>query len=139
MSKLSMRGNFRHLHFNTFPMTPRTPQCEVFWPFNLSTEFSGVPEDSKFPLLGVWVSPSHLAQSGVATDAPIGFLINQNGLKMKRYGFKTYFFKKIETIIIHPHLVFFVLLLYFLCSKNICIPPICMSNFFLNHLKHIFN
>ncbi len=27
----------------------------------------GVPEDSKFPLLGVWASPSHLAQSGVAT------------------------------------------------------------------------
>jgi hypothetical protein len=33
----------------------------------LSSEFSGVPEDSKFPLLGVWASPSHLAQSGVAT------------------------------------------------------------------------
>jgi hypothetical protein len=48
-------------------MTPRTPQCEVFWPFNSSFEFSGVPEDSKFPLLGVWASPSHLAQSGVAT------------------------------------------------------------------------
>ncbi len=27
----------------------------------------GVPEDSNFPLLGVWASPSHLAQSGVAT------------------------------------------------------------------------
>jgi hypothetical protein len=48
-------------------MTPRTPQCEVFWPFNLSSEILGVPEDSKFPLLGVWASPSHLAQSGVAT------------------------------------------------------------------------
>ncbi len=62
-----MRGQFRHLHFKTFPMTPITPQCEVFWPFNLSSEFSGVLEDSKFPLLGVWASPSHLAQSGVAT------------------------------------------------------------------------
>jgi hypothetical protein len=48
-------------------MTPRTPQCEVFWPFNSSSKFSGVPKDSKFPLLGVWASPSHLAQSGVAT------------------------------------------------------------------------
>jgi hypothetical protein len=57
----------RHLHFKTFPMTSRTPQCEVFWAFNSSSEFSGVLEDSKFPLLGVWASPSHLAQSGVAT------------------------------------------------------------------------
>ncbi len=48
-------------------MTPRTPQFEVFWPFNSSSESSGVSEDSKFPLLGVWASPSHLAQSGVAT------------------------------------------------------------------------
>jgi hypothetical protein len=48
-------------------MTTRTPQCEVFWPFNSSSEFSGVPEDSKFPLLGMWASPPHLAQSGVAT------------------------------------------------------------------------
>jgi hypothetical protein len=55
-------------------MTPRTPQCEVFWPFNLSSEFSGVPEDSKFPLLGVWASPSHLAQSGVATISPTGHI-----------------------------------------------------------------
>jgi hypothetical protein len=60
-----MRGHFRHLHFKTFAMTPRTPQCEVFWPFNSSSEFLGVPEDSKFPLLGVWASPSQLDQSGV--------------------------------------------------------------------------
>jgi hypothetical protein len=32
----------------------------------ITLEFSGVPEDSNFPLLGVWASPSHLAQSGVA-------------------------------------------------------------------------
>ncbi len=66
-----LRGQFRHLHFKTFPMAPRTPQCEVFWPFKSSSEFSGVPEDSKFPLLGVWASPSHLAQSGVATPLPL--------------------------------------------------------------------
>jgi hypothetical protein len=65
--KWPMRGQFRHLHFKTFRMTPITPQCEVFWPFNSSSEFLGVSEDSKFPLLGVWASPSHLAQSGVAT------------------------------------------------------------------------
>jgi hypothetical protein len=47
-------------------MTPKTPQCEVFCPFNSSSEFSGVPKDSKFPFLGVWASPSYLAQSGVA-------------------------------------------------------------------------
>jgi hypothetical protein len=72
-------------------MTPRTPQCEVFWSFNSSSKFSGVPEDSKFPLLGVWASPSHLAQSGVATELlgdlkgfgtfhliPIGELVGYN-------------------------------------------------------------
>jgi hypothetical protein len=44
------------------------PQCKVFWPLQSSSEFSGVPEDSKFPLLGVWVSSSHLTQSGVAIE-----------------------------------------------------------------------
>jgi hypothetical protein len=39
----------------------------VFWPLNSSSEFSGVLEDSNFPLLGVWVSSSHLSQNGVAT------------------------------------------------------------------------
>jgi hypothetical protein len=32
-----------------FPMTPKTPQCEVFWVLLLSSEHSGVPEDSKSP------------------------------------------------------------------------------------------
>jgi hypothetical protein len=62
-----MRGHFGHLHFKTFPMTRRTLKCEEIWPLQLSSEFLGVPEDSNFPLLGVWASPSHLAQSGVAT------------------------------------------------------------------------
>jgi len=31
ISKWPMRGHFRYLRFKTFPMTPRTPQCEVFW------------------------------------------------------------------------------------------------------------
>jgi hypothetical protein len=62
-----MRGHFRHLHFKNFPMTPRTLKYEEIWPLQSSSEFSEVSEDSNFPLLGVWDSPSHLAQSGVAT------------------------------------------------------------------------
>jgi hypothetical protein len=73
MSKWLMRGHFGHLHFKTFPMVSRTPQCEVFWPLNSNSKFLGVPEDFKFPLLGVWVSSSHLTQSGVATVAKGGF------------------------------------------------------------------
>jgi hypothetical protein len=34
-----------------------------------SSEVAGVPEDSKFSLSGVWVSSSHLPQSGVVTLA----------------------------------------------------------------------
>jgi hypothetical protein len=34
-----------------------------------SSEFLGVLEDSNFPFLGVWASPSHLSQSGVATQS----------------------------------------------------------------------
>jgi hypothetical protein len=65
MSKWPMRGHFGHLHFNTFPMTPRTPQGEVFCPFLSDSKHSGVPEDSKSPTLGVWVSSSHLAKVGL--------------------------------------------------------------------------
>jgi hypothetical protein len=51
-----MRGHFLHLRFKTFPMTPRTPQCEVFWAFLSSSEHSGVSKDSKsslFPSVGL--------------------------------------------------------------------------------------
>ncbi len=51
-----MRGHFRYLRFQTFPMTPRTPQCKVFWALLSSFEHSGVPEDSKsslFPSFGL--------------------------------------------------------------------------------------
>jgi len=37
-------------------MTPRTPQCEVFWALLSSSKHSGVPEDSKpptFPSVGL--------------------------------------------------------------------------------------
>jgi len=33
-----------------FPMTPRTPQCEVFWVLLSSSKHSGVPKDSKSSL-----------------------------------------------------------------------------------------
>ncbi len=67
MSKQRMRGHFRYLRFKTFPMTPITPQCEVFWSSKSSSEFSGVPEDSNpnfFQVLGF--TPT-LGQSRVAT------------------------------------------------------------------------
>ncbi len=38
-----------------------------FQPLQSSSKFSSVLEDSKFLLLGMWVSSSHLLQSGVAT------------------------------------------------------------------------
>ncbi len=56
MSKQPMRGHFRYLRFKTFPMTPRTPQCKVFWALLSSSEHSGVPGDSKsslFPSVGL--------------------------------------------------------------------------------------
>ncbi len=67
MSKSRMRGHFRYLRFKTFLMTPRTPQCQVFWSSESSSELSGVPEDSNpnfFQVLGF--TPT-LGQSGVAT------------------------------------------------------------------------
>jgi len=49
MSEWPMRCHFRYLRFKTFPMTPRTPQCEVFWALLLNSKHSGVPDDSKSP------------------------------------------------------------------------------------------
>jgi len=48
-------------------MTPKTPQCKVFWSLLLNSKHLGVPEDSKSPTLGVRVSSSHFTQNGVAT------------------------------------------------------------------------
>jgi hypothetical protein len=90
MFKWLLRGHFGHLNFKTFPLIQRTPQCEVFWPLQSSSEFSWVPEDSKSPLLGVWVSFSHLAQSGVVTKyAIIEIYFNSYFLSssQKRIGF----------------------------------------------------
>ncbi len=62
-----MRGHFGHLNFKTFLITPRTRQCEVFWPLLSNSKHSGVSKDSKSPTLGVGVSSFHFTQSGVAT------------------------------------------------------------------------
>ncbi len=67
MSKWPMRGHFRHLRFKTFPMTPRTPQGEVFCPLLSSPEHSGVSEDSKSSTFQVLGFTPTLGQSGVAT------------------------------------------------------------------------
>jgi hypothetical protein len=68
MSKWPMRGHFRYLRFNTFPITPRTPQCEVFWAFLSSSEHLGVPEDSKSQLFRMLGFTPTLGQSRVATN-----------------------------------------------------------------------
>jgi hypothetical protein len=62
-----MRGHFQYLRFKTFSMTPRTPQCEVFWALMSNSKHSGVPKDSKSPTLGVLGFTPTLGQSGVAT------------------------------------------------------------------------
>jgi hypothetical protein len=69
MSKWPMRCHFRYLHFKTFPMTPRTPQCEVFWALMSNSKHLGVLEDSKSPTLEVLGFTPTLGQSGVATLA----------------------------------------------------------------------
>ncbi len=62
-----MRGYFLYLRFKTFPMKPRTPQCEVFWALLSNSKHSGVPEDSKSPTLEVLGFTPTFGQSGVAT------------------------------------------------------------------------
>jgi hypothetical protein len=50
-----------------FPMTPRTPQCEVFQALLSNSKHSGIPKDSKSPTLEVLGFTPTLGQSGVAT------------------------------------------------------------------------
>jgi len=68
MFKWPMRGHSRYLRFKTFPMTSRTPQCEVFWALLSNPKHSGGPEDSKSPTLGVLGFTPTLGQSGVTTS-----------------------------------------------------------------------
>jgi hypothetical protein len=66
MFKWPVRGHFLYLRFKTFPMTPRSPQCEVFWALLSNSEHSGVPEDSKILTFSkCWASPPHLAKVGL--------------------------------------------------------------------------
>jgi hypothetical protein len=51
-------------------MTPRTPQCEVFFPLLLSSEHAGVPEDSNSQLFQVLGFTPTLGQSRGATLLP---------------------------------------------------------------------
>ncbi len=67
MSELPMRGHFRYLRFKTFPMTPRTPQCKVFFPLLSSSKHSGVLEDSQSQLFQVLGFTPTLGQSRGAT------------------------------------------------------------------------
>jgi len=69
MSKWPMQGHFRYLSFKTFPMTPRTLQCEVFWALLSNSKHLRVPEDSKSPTLGLLGFTPTLGQSGVATQS----------------------------------------------------------------------
>jgi hypothetical protein len=64
-------------------MTPRTPQCKVFWALLLNPKHSGVPEDSKSPILGVLGFTLTLGQSGVATD-----------FKQQKDKFNNFYFSK---------------------------------------------
>jgi hypothetical protein len=49
----------------------------VFWPLLSNSKHSGVSEDSKSPTLGVGVSSSHLAQSGVAIGCLLSLSLRQ--------------------------------------------------------------
>jgi hypothetical protein len=59
-------------------MTPRKPQCEVFWALLSSSEHSGVPEDSKSPTFQVLGFTPTLGQSGVATAHVEGWFMGVN-------------------------------------------------------------
>jgi hypothetical protein len=78
MSELPMRGHFRYLRFKTFPMTPRTLQCEMFCPLLSSSKHSGVPEDSNSPTFpSVGLHPHTWPKWGCDNyGAPLGHLSN---------------------------------------------------------------
>jgi hypothetical protein len=81
-----MRDHFRYRRFKTFPMTLRTPQCQVFCPLLSSSEHSGIPEDSKSPLFQVLGFTPTLDQVRVATErTPIPFFAFTLGLAFKSF------------------------------------------------------
>jgi hypothetical protein len=70
-------------------MTPRTPQCEVFWSSKSSSEFSGVPEDSNPNFFQVLGFTSTLGQSRVATIPKMKRTVKFGiTMKMKRSNLK---------------------------------------------------
>jgi hypothetical protein len=90
MSKWPMRGHFRYLRFKTFPMTPITPQFEVFWALLSSSEHSGVPEDSKSQLFQVLGLHPHTWPKWGCDRNPISRkLLNRPPSYPKRYSAQT--------------------------------------------------
>ncbi len=81
-----------------------------------SFEYLGVPEDSKFPLLGVWVSSSHLTQSGIATINPRNLKNDQwirfIGFEMVPNMFEVIFYRQIFYILLKGKILRYVPLNY---------------------------
>ncbi len=96
MSKSRMRGHFRYLRFKTFPMTPRTPQCEVFFPLLWSSKHSGVPEDSNSRLFQVLGFTPTLGQSRVATPTLSQLTSNPSNLLQESHS-TSFLFPSIKT------------------------------------------
>jgi hypothetical protein len=74
-------------------MTPRTPQCEVFWALLSSSEHSKVPEDSKpltFPSVGLhphtWPKWSCDKKHGTRKEKPVNnkHFSTQSLLKLRK-------------------------------------------------------
>jgi len=69
-------------------MTPRTPQCEVFWALLSSSEHSGVPEDSKSPTFpSVGLHPHTWPKWGCDTPFEL-FIVNATTISLPIVGFK---------------------------------------------------
>ncbi len=65
MSKWLMRSHFRHLHFNIFPMTWRTPQGKVFNPCNQTLKFQESQRTPKSPFRECDSHPHTLPKVGL--------------------------------------------------------------------------
>jgi hypothetical protein len=87
MSKWIMQAHFQHLHFDSFLMIWKMPQCEVFCPLKPNSKISGVPTNSQVPISKVWHSSSHSSKVGLQhnTKRIYIFLIF---LILKHFGFK---------------------------------------------------
>jgi hypothetical protein len=61
-------------------MTPRTPQCEVFWALLSNSKHSGVPEDFKSPTLEVLGFTPTLAKVGLRHTSILIFILDEESL-----------------------------------------------------------